>query len=314
MTEQDHTDETPENKVPAQTGEVHEVGVRHGMFGVRGSGDTSGYGGLVQPTVFPGESQRPYGGWYDEVADALVAAAQDAGLESMAPRVVIHRGEITFHVRREDLPVVAKLLRDDEYGTVRPRLAREAGAALAAIHAMPLAEVEDALDEHDPLASMGALLDGFDPHPAFELGLRWLERHRPPRIGRVVVHGDFRTGNLLVDPDGLVAVLDWELAHVGDPAEDVGWFCGRAWRFGSPHRAGGFGPVDELLAGYRDAGGPDLDLETVRWWEAYGTLRWGLVCLVQAQAHLSGMARSVELATIGRRASEAEWDLLEAIS
>lgn len=114
MSESDHTDETPENKVPAQTGEVHEVGVRHGMFGVRGSGDTSGYGGLVKPTVFPGEAQRPYGGWYDEVADALVAAAADAGLESMAPRVVIHRGEITFHVRREDLPVVAKVLRDDE--------------------------------------------------------------------------------------------------------------------------------------------------------------------------------------------------------
>ncbi|MBA2955641.1 NADH-quinone oxidoreductase subunit C [Nocardioides sp. MAH-18] len=114
MTESDHTDETPENKLPAQTGEVHEVGVRQGMFGVRGSGDTSGYGGLVQPTVFPGEAQRPYGGWYDEVADALVAAAHDAGVESMAPRVVIHRGEITFHVRREDLPVVAKVLRDDE--------------------------------------------------------------------------------------------------------------------------------------------------------------------------------------------------------
>ena len=114
MTEPDHTDETPENKVPAQTGEVREVGARHGMFGVRGSGDTSGYGGLVKPTVFPGDAQPPYGGWYDEVADALVSAAREAGLESVAPRVVIHRGEITFHVRREDLPVLARVLRDDE--------------------------------------------------------------------------------------------------------------------------------------------------------------------------------------------------------
>ena len=103
MTENDHTDKTPEN-VPAPTGEVHEVGVRHGMFGVRGTGDTSGYGGLVRPTVFPGEAQRPYGGWYDEVADALEVAS---------PRVVVHRGEITFHVRREDLPTVARLLRDE---------------------------------------------------------------------------------------------------------------------------------------------------------------------------------------------------------
>ena len=103
MTENDHTDKTPEN-VPAPTGEVHEVGVRHGMFGVRGTGDTSGYGGLVRPTVFPGEAQRPYGGWYDEVADALEVAS---------PRVVVHRSEITFHVRREDLPTVARLLRDE---------------------------------------------------------------------------------------------------------------------------------------------------------------------------------------------------------
>ncbi|MBZ5740437.1 NADH-quinone oxidoreductase subunit C [Nocardioides sp. GBK3QG-3] len=93
----------PEN-VPAPTGEVHEVGVRHGMFGVHGTGDTSGYGGLVRPTVYPGDAQRPYGGWYDEVADALEVAT---------PRVVIDRGEITFHVRREDLPTVAKLLRDE---------------------------------------------------------------------------------------------------------------------------------------------------------------------------------------------------------
>lgn len=113
MTEQDHTDTTPEN-VPAPAGAVESVGVRHGMFGVRGTGDTSGYGGLTQAIVYPGDAQRPYGGWFDEVADALVAAAQDAGLELAEPRVVIHRGEITFHVRREDLPVVAKLLRDDE--------------------------------------------------------------------------------------------------------------------------------------------------------------------------------------------------------
>lgn len=113
MTENDATDQMPEN-VPAPTGEVHEVGVRHGMFGVRGSGDTSGYGGLVKPVLFPGDAQRPYGGWHDEVADALEQAGREAGLDGAIPRVVIHRGEITFHVRREDLPTVARLLRDDE--------------------------------------------------------------------------------------------------------------------------------------------------------------------------------------------------------
>jgi NADH-quinone oxidoreductase subunit C len=113
MTEHDHTDQTPEN-VPAATGEVHQVGERRGMFGVRGSGDTSGYGGLTQAIALPGETQRPYGGWYDEVADALESAVRAGGLEVAAPRVVIHRGEITFHVRREDLVPVVQALRDDE--------------------------------------------------------------------------------------------------------------------------------------------------------------------------------------------------------
>ena len=113
MTENDATDQMPEN-VPAPTGEVHQVGVRTGMFGVHGTGDTSGYGGLTRAITYPGEAQRPFGGWYDEVADALEEAATSAGLEIAVPSVVIDRGEITFHVRREDLVVVAQLLRDDE--------------------------------------------------------------------------------------------------------------------------------------------------------------------------------------------------------
>jgi NADH-quinone oxidoreductase subunit C len=90
------------------------VGVRRGMFGARGSGDTSGYGGLVDPIVFPGASQRPFGGWFDDVADALEARLRDTELEHAIERVVIHRGEITFHVRRQDLPFVAQTLRDDD--------------------------------------------------------------------------------------------------------------------------------------------------------------------------------------------------------
>nr|WP_246378210.1 NADH-quinone oxidoreductase subunit C [Nocardioides ginsengisegetis] len=83
------------------------------MFGVRGSGDTSGYGGLNAPIVYPGDAQRPYGGWHDEVADALEARLADDGLAGAIGRVVVHRGEITFHVRREDLPAVVRHLRDD---------------------------------------------------------------------------------------------------------------------------------------------------------------------------------------------------------
>ena len=127
MTERDHTDQTPEN-VPAPQGEVHQVGIRQGMFGARGTGDTSGYGGLTQAITLPGEARRPYGGWYDEVADALEAALSDGGLEVATPRVVIHRKEITFHVRREDLPAVAQVLRDD------PRLRFEFCAGVNGVH------------------------------------------------------------------------------------------------------------------------------------------------------------------------------------
>jgi hypothetical protein len=163
----------------------------------------------------------------------------------------------------------------------------------------------------DPIAQMRTLLDNLgEPHPAFELGLRWLERTRPDEREPVVVHGDFRLGNLLVDPTGITAVLDWEIPHLGSGIEDLGWFCHRAWRFGSPLRAGGVGTAEELVAGYAEAGGVPPTPAELDWWEAYGCLRWGLICVLQASIHLDGFQRSVELAAIGRRASEAEEDLL----
>jgi hypothetical protein len=124
-----------------------------------------------------------------------------------------------------------------------------------------------------------------------------------------VVHGDFRLGNVLVGDRGLAAVLDWELAHVGDPAEDLGWLCVRAWRFGGAAPVAGLGEREDLLAGYAAAGGRPIDPGVLRWWEVLGTLRWGAICMLQAQVHLSGGSRSVELAAIGRRTCEAEYDL-----
>ena len=125
--EQPADDQSPQN-VPAQTGEVQQLGTRTGMFGVKGSGDTSGYGGLVAPIAFPRPAQRPFGGWYDEVADALDLGLQSGGLAHAVERVVIHRGEITFHVRREDIVAVAQLLRDD------PKLRFELCSGVNGVH------------------------------------------------------------------------------------------------------------------------------------------------------------------------------------
>src|SRR5690606_13599974 len=122
--------------------------------------------------------------------------------------------------------------------------------------------------------------------------------------------GDFRLGNLMVDQAGLAGVLDWEISKIGDPVEDLGWFCVRAWRFGSPLPAGGMGTREALLEAYESAGGGRVDPEVPHCWELYGTLRWGLICVMQAQVHLAGLSRSMELAAIGRRVCENEWDVL----
>lgn len=127
------------------------------------------------------------------------------------------------------------------------------------------------------------------------------------------MHGDFRLGNLVIDVDGLRAVLDWELAHVGDPMEDLGWLCVRAWRFGGSAPVAGVGSLDDLFCGYAEESGVEPDPAAVHWWQVFGTLRWGVICMMQAQAHLSGAARSHELASIGRRVCETEYDLFLAL-
>jgi aminoglycoside phosphotransferase (APT) family kinase protein len=130
-----------------------------------------------------------------------------------------------------------------------------------------------------------------------------------------LVHGDFRNGNLIVGPDGVRAVLDWELAHFGDPMEDLGWLCVNSWRFGIIDKpVGGFGQLSELIAGYESAGGGTVDPRRVILWQALGTLRWGVICLGMLARYESGKDRSIERAMIARRASEAEIDLLRIIA
>ena len=202
-----------------------------------------------------------------------------------------------------------KLLRDVAWATARGALTAQCGRALAAIHAIDPDGVEG-LPRADPLRDPLPLLDALgEVRPALELGARWLAAHRPEPGPHVIVHGDFRCGNLLVDAAGLRGVLDWELAHGGDPAEDIGWLCAPAWRFGGPGEVGGFGRLDELLGAYSDAGGGTVTPGRVHWWQVYATVKWAAICALQAATHLGGLTRSVELAAIGRRVCESEWDL-----
>ena len=199
----------------------------------------------------------------------------------------------------------------------RARLLRQCAQALAAIHRASIDWAGDpALAREDPLAEWRARLDDMgDTTATFEWAFRWLAAHRPPPSPPVLVHGDFRMGNLIVDGSDLAAVLDWELVHVGEPYEDLAWFCVRAWRFGAPasQGAGGLGSIDDFLRNYEEASGTPVDREAFHWWLVLATLRWGVICRYQAERHLSGQTRSVELATIGRRVCENEWDLLDLL-
>jgi aminoglycoside phosphotransferase (APT) family kinase protein len=207
--------------------------------------------------------------------------------------------------------IARKILRDEPYAHARSVLVGQLGEAAALLHAVAPESVPG-LVEVQPLQKYREVLDLLGHQsPTFELAFRWLEGHRPTPIDPVIVHGDFRLGNVIVNNDGLAAVLDWELAHLGDPAEDLGWLSVRAWRFGSPHDVAGIGSIEDLLRAYHLANGhPEVDVARVHWWIVAGTLMWGVMCVTQGNAHTSGALQSVELAAIGRRIAEQEHDLL----
>jgi len=198
--------------------------------------------------------------------------------------------------------------------TGRARLLLQCAQALAAIHRadpnLPGLTHEDQLLEwRERLDAMG------DTTATFEWGFRWLAARKPEPSPSVLVHGDYRMGNLIVDGSDLAAVLDWELVHVGEAYEDLAWFCIRAWRFGAPASlgAGGLGSIESFLRAYEQASATTVDRVAFHWWLMLATLRWGVICRHQAERHLSGQFRSVELAAIGRRVSETEWDLLDLL-
>lgn len=196
----------------------------------------------------------------------------------------------------------------------RAALLVQCAQALAAIHRADPAGL--GLGADDQLAACREQLDAIgDTTATFEWAFRWLAAHQPTATTTALVHGDFRMGNLIVAGSRLAAVLDWELVHLGDVCEDLAWFCLRAWRFGAPasRGAGGLGSVEEFLTCYQRASGTAVEPARFRWWLVLGTLRWGVICRYQAHRHLSGQTRSVELAAIGRRVAETEWDLLDLL-
>lgn len=251
---------------------------------------------------------------------AAIEAARAAGVAVPHVRCVLGRrdgvGEGYVMDRLHGETIARRILRDEAFAAARAGLARQCGEMLARIHKVDPAPLRPLLPEVDGFAQLRAYRDAYDafdyPHPVFELAFRWLEPRLRPAKSRTLVHGDFRLGNLLVSPEGLVAALDWELVHIGDPLEDIGWLCARSWRFGVMDRVvGGFGDLPDLLEGYEAAGGARFDPEAIRAWIVYGSLKWGVMCMKMYRGFVAD--GSVERAAIGRRCSETEIDLIGMI-
>ena len=255
---------------------------------------------------------------------ALLRAAHAAGVTVPEPlwlcedRAVIGR---PFFLMRCVAGTAAGhvLVKDSAWRGDRSRLAGQLGAELARIHTIrpprdDLSFLPNGADAPalQAIQRFRAHLDALStPQPAIEWGLRWLERHAPPRGETVLCHGDFRTGNYMVDEQGLTGILDWEFAAWGEPLQDIGWFCARCWRFGAVEReAGGIGPREAFYRGYEEASGRALDRDAVPYWELMAHVNWAVIALQQAERHASGVEPSLLLALTGHIVPELELEIL----
>ncbi len=254
----------------------------------------------------------------DEDARLMIAAVK-AGVPAPRVRAILEpadglgSGYVTERVAGEALG--PRVVRDDRFAAARAMMAAQCGAILAAIHRIDRSEVPFLMyqDAAAMVAAQRRIVDAVGLRlPALELGLRWAAESLPANSRHTVVHGDFRTGNLIVsENDGVRCVLDWEIAQSGDPMQDLGWLCVKTWRFGGAHPVGGFGAREDLFAAYEKAGGNPVDPAHVRFWEAFGSVKWAIGCLVMS---LRGTEEiGIERCAIGRRIEEPLWDFLNLI-
>ena len=213
--------------------------------------------------------------------------------------------------------IARKILRDKEFSEARQKLAFQCGDALAKIHSVDTNDFRQVPKKpiRKELERLNLTYKSFNqPLPVFEYAFKWLNQQDFTTRKDALVHGDFRLGNLMIDESGLAAVIDWEMVSIGNPMLDIGWMCINSWRFGQSEKVvGGFGDLEEFLEGYSSISNEEIDHEEVKIWQVLGTLRWGVICLIQVYAHLNGDINSLEKAAIGRRVSETEIDLVDLL-
>jgi aminoglycoside phosphotransferase (APT) family kinase protein len=214
----------------------------------------------------------------------------------------------------------ARIVRGEAFAAVRPKLAFECGQILARIHAIDLKKtgLDKLLDPMDPAAFVDQTWERYKlfhtPQPMIDYAGRWLKEHLPKNPRSTLVHNDFRNGNFMVGGSGVVAVLDWEVAHIGDPMRDLGWICTNSWRFGrSDLPVGGFGEYADLFRGYESVSGIKVDPAHVKFWEVFGSFWWAIGCLGMAEHFRTGPDKTVERPGIGRRSSECQVDCVNLL-
>ena len=227
-------------------------------------------------------------------------------------------GQITVYVAGETL--APKILREARFEMARQRLTQQSAMALAAIHKIPASQAAflPTQDAHQQWRNLRAQVDASGlRHAALEWGLRWVQERLDAYAGQVPtpVHGDFRLGNLIVNDEGLAAVIDWELAHRGDPMQDLAWLCLRTWRFGGRPPVGGFGQREDLYADYEQFSGKPVDTRRIFFWEMACQVRWAVMCLGIGQGVPGAPAPGVSLEhrLIGRRMEEPLWDMVQMV-
>jgi hypothetical protein len=212
-----------------------------------------------------------------------------------------------------------RIIKAPELAEARKSLAFECGQSLARIHALPVSDsLATKLHKVSPERLVRETWDAYialdTPQPMIDFTAQWLLNHLPKNSRSTLVHGDFRNGNLMVTPTGIKAVLDWELCHIGDPMRDLGWLCVNSWRFGNRSLpVGGFGKVEDLIAGYESISNQHVDLDALRFWEVFGSFWWSITTLGMAQTWRTGETPSVERPVIGRRSTEAQMDCVNLL-
>jgi aminoglycoside phosphotransferase (APT) family kinase protein len=276
--------------------------------------------------------RRTPGGEYAEITPQHPGLDVEALLMQSALAVGVPEPEVYYVLQREDElgdgflmewldgeALGARIVRSPEFEVIRPKLAYECGRVLAKIHSIDLdaTGLRARLSEIPPAEFVEQTWERYrlldTPQPMIDYAARWLMENLPEQHEIALVHNDFRNGNFLLAPDGIVAVLDWEVAHVGDPMRDLGWMCTNSWRFGASDPVGGFGQYEDMFKGYEDESGKPVDPDHVKFWEVFGSFWWSVGCLGMAEHYRSGPDKTVERPAIGRRTSECQVDCVNLL-